>query len=371
MRQNKWLLISLFFVISNLVGQNKFHFEFEMDSLEIKVGESKQIKIKLLNKDGKLAQNPFFISGARKSLSVSPRISDSTGVAIVTVKAHKPGRLRLSTRSITVKRDDRIRDNIIVNVPYPPLDKIVFNKTPNKLYVGTITEFLVEVFDISGLTRENLDVELTSSKKSVADFDAFGNLETKKPGRVTITAKAEGINESFKVSVVKNPTRSVKMNIPKTEIRTGDVLHLNGQALDKRQSVINDAPITYTYSGQADYGEFGLPAAGLVTDDGRFVAETSGLYTLTASSGGYSSQATVKVIPRNVKKKVELVGHGLISDVLTADLWIWPGIGKHKGKDFAVTGTWGSNGEAYFWDVSNPDSMIIIDTITVDARSLA
>ena len=370
MRQNKWLLISLFFVISNLVGQNKFHFEFEMDSLEIKVGESKQIKIKLLNKDGKLAQNPFFISGARKSLSVSPRISDSTGVAIVTVKAHKPGRLRLSTRSITVKRDDRIRDNIIVNVPYPPLDKIVFNKTPNKLYVGTITEFLVEVFDISGLTRENLDVELTSSKKSVADFDAFGNLETKKPGRVTITAKAEGINESFKVSVVKNPTRSVKMNIPKTEIRTGDVLHLNGQALDKRQSVINDAPITYTYSGQADYGEFGLPAAGLVTDDGRFVAETSGLYTLTASSGGYSSQATVKVIPRNVKKKVELVGHGLISDVLTADLWIWPGIGKHKGKDFAVTGTWGSNGEAYFWDVSNPDSMIIIDTITVDARTV-
>ena len=59
MRQNKWLLISLFFVISNLVGQNKFHFEFEMDSLEIKVGESKQIKIKLLNKDGILAQNPF------------------------------------------------------------------------------------------------------------------------------------------------------------------------------------------------------------------------------------------------------------------------------------------------------------------------
>ena len=368
------LLFTPFLIITILIGQDenkeKFHFDFEMDSLEIKVGESKQIKIKLLNKDGKLAQNPFFISGARKSLSVSPRISDSTGVAIVTVKAHKPGRLRLSTRSITVKRDDRIRDNIIVNVPYPPLDKIVFNKTPNKLYVGTITEFLVEVFDISGLTRENLDVELTSSKKSVADFDAFGNLETKKPGRVTITAKAEGVNESFKVSVVKNPTRSVKMNIPKAEIRTGDVLHLNGQALDKRQSVINDAPITYTYSGQADYGEFGLPAAGLVTDDGRFVAETSGLYTLTASSGGYSSQATVKVIPRNVKKKVELVGHGLISDVLTADLWIWPGIGKHKGKDFAVTGTWGSNGEAYFWDVSNPDSMIIIDTITVDARTV-
>ena len=39
--------------------------------------------------------------------------------------------------------------------------------------------------------------------------------------------------------------------------------------------------------------------------------------------------------------KIKLVGHGLITDVLTSDLWVWPGVGKHKGKDFAVTGTWG------------------------------
>ena len=54
------------------------------------------------------------------------------------------------------------------------------------------------------------------------------------------------------------------MNPAETEIRTGDVLHLNGQALDKRKSIIKDAPLTYTYSGQANYGEFGLPASGLV-----------------------------------------------------------------------------------------------------------
>ena len=60
----------------------------------------------------------------------------------------------------------------------------------------------------------------------------------------------------------------------------------------------------------------------------------------------------------------------MITDVLTSDLWIWPGIGKHKGKDFAVTGTWGSNGEAYFWDVTDPANMKIIDTVTVDARTV-
>ncbi|MEE1507361.1 MAG: hypothetical protein V1256_10460, partial [Candidatus Neomarinimicrobiota bacterium] len=91
---------------------------------------------------------------------------------------------------------------------------------------------------------------------------------------------------------------------------------------------------------------------------------------LIASSGGYSAQKTIKVVPRDVKKQVKLVGHGLISDVLTGDLWVWAGVDKHEGKDFAVTGTWGSNGEAYFWDVTNPDSMVIIDTITVDARTV-
>ncbi|GIT57032.1 MAG: hypothetical protein Ct9H300mP18_04610 [Candidatus Neomarinimicrobiota bacterium] len=49
-----------------------------------------------------------------------------------------------------------------------------------------------------------------------------------------------------------------------------------------------------------------------------------------------------------MKKQVKLVGHGLISDVLTGDLWVWAGVGKHEGKDFAVTGTWGFNGKLIF-----------------------
>ena len=64
------------------------------------------------------------------------------------------------------------------------------------------------------------------------------------------------------------------------------------------------------------------------------------------------------------------MGHGTVSDVRTSDLWVWPGIGKHKGKDFAVTGTWSANGEAFFWDVTEPEKMHIIDTVTVDARTV-
>jgi len=369
MRKYKLVLLSLFH-ISSVYGQENYKFEFGMDSLIINIGESKEITIKLLDENGKLAQNPFYVFGERKTLSVSPRISDSTGIASVTLKAHKPGRLSLSTRTITVKREDRISANLIINVPSPPLDRIVFNQRPTKLYSGTSTPLSVEVFDEADLKRSELNVKLTSSNKDVAEFDILGNLETKKSGSTTISAKVENLKESFKIRVVKNPARKVTLSLDKEEIRTGDVISLNAKALNRSGRIINDIPITYSYLGQANYGEFGLPAAGLITDDGRFVAETAGLYTLIASSNGYSAQKTIKVVQRDVKKQVKLVGHGLISDVLTGDLWVWAGVDEHEGKDFAVTGTWGSNGEAYFWDVTDPSNMTIIDTITVDARTV-
>ena len=369
MRKYTLVFLSLFH-ISSVFGQEKLHFEFGMDSLIMNVGESKEITIKLLDENGTLAQNPFYVFGERKTLSVSPRISDSTGIASVTLKAHKPGRLSLSTRTITVKREDRIRANLIINVPSPPLDRIVFNQRPSKLYSGTSTPLSVVVFDEADLKRSELNVKLTSSNKNVAEFDILGNLETKKSGSTIISARIGNLKESFKINVVKNPVRKVTLSLDKEEIRTGDVIVLNAKTLNKSGRIIDDIPITYSYHGQADYGEFALPAAGLVTEDGRFVAETAGLYTLIASSNGYSAQKTIKVVPRDVKKQVKLVGHGLISNVLTGDLWVWAGVDKHEGKDFAVTGTWSSNGEAYFWDVTDPSNMTIIDTITVDARTV-
>ena len=52
-----------------------------------------------------------------------------------------------------------------------------------------------------------------------------------------------------------------------------------------------------------------------------------------------------------------MVGHGLVSNVKSGDLWVWPGIGKYKGKDFAATGSIFGDGEAYFWDVSDPKNL--------------
>ena len=226
-----------------------------------------------------------------------------------------------------------------------------------------------DVFDEANLIRKDINIIYSTSDEEIAEFDDFGNLKTKKTGKVILTAKVDELESQLNLDVIKNPIKELTINSSKDKIRTGDVLHFIVNAFDRRKNIIADAPIEYSYKGKADYG-IGFPASAQITLDGRFVAETAGMYTIYASSNGLIVNKTIKVVNRNVGKELKLIGHGLISDVYTSDLWLWPGIGKHEGKDFAVTGTWGANGEAYFWDVTDPSNMTIIDTITVDARTV-
>ena len=350
--------------------KDSLHFVFEPDSLFLHVGETGEVKIKLLNQDNELSNNTFYIYGRpRRTMETKPRMSDSTGVAKVTIKAYKPGKLGLSVRSISSKREDRVMGSMVIQVPYPPLDRIVFNEAKSKVYVGTATNYSTTVFDQAELVRNDAKVELTSSDSDIADFDLYGNLNAKRSGKITVTASVDDISESMNVRVLKNPVRRLTLTAEKDEIRTGDVLHFNASALNRSGRNVDDMPVVFSYTGKAEYG-IGLPASGQITDQGKFVAETSGKYTITAQANGYSVKKHIKVIPRNVRKRVEVVGHGRVSNYNTSDLWVWPGIGKHEGKDFAVTGTHSADGEAYFWDVTDPANMVIIDTIKVDARTV-
>ena len=343
---------------------------FEPDSLTLNVGETGMVTIKLVDAQGNLSNNPFLIYGQpRRSLKTSPRISDSTGFAKVKVQPFKSGDLKLRARSIAVKRTDRVYGSFKVKVPEPKLNKIVFNNLNPELYSNVSFELMVNVYDDANLLRTDHKVTFSSSNTKVARVNKIGILSTYKAGKVIIIATAGDISKEFNLKVVKNPIKNVALSIKNKKIRTGDVEKINAKAYDRRDRLVDDAQIEYSYTGKADYG-IGLPASAQITSDGRFVAETAGIYTVSVSSNGYTKSQSIEVVPRNVSKDIELIGFGLVSNVKTSDLWIWPGIGKHKGKDFAVTGTWGANGEAYFWDVTDPAKMVIIDTITVDARTV-
>ena len=254
----KKYLITIFLVINIGVAQDntedkkeKLKFLFEPDSLSLNIGEEASVLIRLVDSKGNQVKSSFMIRGQRKSLDVKPRISDSTGVAKVSIKVFDAGKLNL--RAIAYDESERTVGTMKVNVPLPPLEKITFVDPTKKVFVGTAVNYAVEVYDKAKILRDNSKVVFTSKNSKVAEFDNFGNLIIKKSGKTTITAKIDDLEESLVVSAKKNPARKIKLDISENEIRTGDVIKLNALVLDGGNKVLDNIPITYSYSGKSIY----------------------------------------------------------------------------------------------------------------------
>ena len=97
------------------------------------------------------------------------------------------------------------------------------------------------------------------------------------------------------------------------------------------------------------------------------MADLPGIYTVVAHTGGVSASTVISVTERGARRHIELVGHGRVRDRATSDLWVWE---APNGRDYAITGTHSAAGHAYIWDVTNPESLEIVDVVRVDARTV-
>lgn len=329
----------------------------EPSNIEMKIDQELQLNATVRNAKGeKLQDEVIFYSRARRSLSVT-----SEGM----VKALKPGTFTVVARTVG-PRAERVSKTIEIQVAYPPINEITFTDKPQRVYSNTTIPISYKVVDTRGFVRENASVELSSSKPDIAAIDSFGRLRALKPGNSIITAKTENVSANWEVEILENPVTAVTIENSVSGVRTGDVIDFNAAAKTASGEVIEDMPLTYSFTSITD-DDLGEGASGQIEDDGRFVANKAGLFTIYAKAGNAIAEKTIRVDARNIQKELQVVGHGLISDVHTSDLWVWEGV---DGRDYAVTGTWGGNGEAYFWDVTDPSNMTIIDTVTVDARTV-
>jgi len=126
-------------------------------------------------------------------------------------------------------------------------------------------------------------------------------------------------------------------------------------------------PVQFGVGGQTAPDIIAAGAAAQIAEDGRFVAERSGTYTVIASAGSHSAARTVSIEPRDVRREVEVVGRGKVLDRHTSDLWIWEGT---DGRDYAITGTWGADGHSYIWDVTDPANIEKVQEVQIDARTV-
>ena len=350
MKTTKSLLIALTFLMTLSLSAQEI--VIKPNNITMEVGDKLSIEAYVM-KDGKKSDAPVRLNFGRR---------DRRNIAIdsnMVITAFNAGTYKMF--AIT----PGARQEFDVTINQPPITEIKIESVPSNIYAGTPVQLKYTATDKTGRNRDDVMIQFSSDDPSIAMVNGFGIVNTSKPGKVSITATAENVTNTLNLNVVENPIVKIELTSDGDQARTGDVFHFEAKALDKKGNVIEDAPITYSFYGVSDNSS--QEASGMIKQDGRFVANQSGIYTVTAACGVASTNKMLKIEARDVARKIEMVGQGSVNDKHTSDFWIWEGV---DGRDYGVTGTWGADGKAYFWDVTDPGNIIRIDSVQVDARTV-
>ena len=338
----------------------------EPDHLTLEIGETHTLVATVRDSAGDIVKDAtvVFYSRARQSVAVNRKGK---------VEARRSGTFTLVVLVPTDPNDKSRRPDamarieITVTVPHLPVERIAFTRLPPKFYVGTRQRLDVEVVDTGGITRQDVDVDYASSDTAVADVDRHGFLTLLEPGTVELSVRAEDAVNTVTIEVESNPVTSLALQASAETARTGDVVMFTAVAKDARGLAVRGMPVQFGVSGETAPTIIAAGAPAMVTLEGRFVAERSGTFTIVATTGSHSATRTIQVRPRDVRRDVEVVGRGPVLDRHSSDLWIWEGTDGH---DYAISGTWGSDGATYIWDVTDPSDIQKIREIHVDARTV-
>ena len=333
--------------------------QIDPPGLTLEVGDSATLTARVRDASGEVLPLPvLFLTRDPRSLIVDPGGR---------VEAYAPGSFTVIARVPGAGRGGGfLAAEIEVFVPFPPLETIEIGGLPETLYSGVLVRPEYRVYDSRDALRDD-DIAFASTDSEVLRVDAFGQLMPGRPGTATLRMAVGNLVEEIPVRVEENPVRTLELAPDRMSARTGDVVRFSAVARDPGGQEIEGLPVFYSIEVHPDRSSPGSPASGLIDQDGRFVAERPGRYTIVANAGARFATSTIEIGPRNVEQRLTVVGRGPVREHHTSDLWVWEGL---DGRDYALTGTWGGNGEAYIWDVTDPEDITRIGEVRVDARTV-
>ena len=329
----------------------------EPAEIAFEAGSAASVAIVALDADGNVVDASLRIRGSRG-------LSHSDGI----LSAATGGDYRLII-SVVLPADATAAPaslSVPVHVSWPAVATVeVGTASAKRLYAGTTIRFEAAAFLSSGNSRPEAHFNWSSSEESVATVDLWGAVTAHAAGSVTISAEFEGVLGTVEIDVRDLTASRLEIRGGSDQIRQGDVLTLEAVAMDGGQA-IHDIPVTWSVFFEPD-DTINAPGAAGIVEDGKFVGEVPGQYTVLATAGDLVARRKFDVRARGVVQDIELVGRGSVSDQRTSDLWIYEGM---DGRDYALTGTWSASGWAFFWDVTNPGAIVKMDSIQVDARTV-
>ena len=329
----------------------------EPAALAIEAGASATVRVTAHDAAGNVLDVPVRVGGARRGLRFNRADGAVTGleagdwelVATYAVEGARPVVLRIP-----------------VTVSWPPIDRVDVRAPGLALYVGTTLRLEATALHANGSERPDAPVSWATSDAGIATVDRFGNVTAHAPGAFVATASAGGATGELAAEAKPLALASLAVEASRANARTGDVVDLALDARDEAGQAVTDAAVDWSYAFVPD-DTIAAPGAAAVVRGGKFVANVPGQYAVLATLGDRTARAVVDVRPREAVHDVELVGRGLVGHVHSSDLWVFEGM---DGRDYAITGTWGGDGWAYFWDVTEPAGPALTDSLQLDARTV-
>ncbi len=335
--------------------------EVNPTALELRVGERRVLEILPLDEAGRLVDDVVFtVWAVGASAWYDVRTSEVEGL----VPGEETLIVRVRRAKIGGPGFDDVRSQAKILVSPAPVARIEVQgpTAPLPLYAGTWQRLSARAFS-AYQPREDVEIRWESSDPDVVRISDHGVAYAGEPGKARLTASSEGVNESIEVRVVANPIRRLRIEPRLSSASIGDVVHLSAVAEDGDGRPVGDAPVVWSVAGLS--AQSSPPHSAYLDDEGAFVAYEPGLFHVNATIGSLSATAEIMATPRPPRRDVTLVAHGVVPNgQSTTDLWIFEG---GDGRDYAYTGTYSGN-LMYAWDVTEPSSPAITDSLSFDGR---
>lgn len=264
--------------------------------------------------------------------------SAATGRLPVTVIASVPG---------TAPKTERIE---VAMVPGPAA-RIAIDQLPPTLVVGQQIALHGTAYSRHDDPREDR-LTWRSSAPQIARAGSDGMLTAVSPGQAVITASSGSATAQFRITISRSGIATMKLTPSSSDAKTGDVIQFALDVRDAKGAAI--AGLTPTWSL--------APGRGMVTPEGKFVGYDAGSYTVMATLGGHSAQATVRLTPRDVRRPAEVVGRLPRIAFSTEEVWVHP-----NGRNLYL-GTGGGGDRMYAIDISDPANPVVTDSLMANTR---
>jgi hypothetical protein len=256
-----------------------------------------------------------------------------------------------------------VSERIEVRIVAGPATAITVRPAVTKLLAGQRLRLDATALTATGDAREDV-VRWATSNARVVTVDE-GVLTALAPGEATITASvgtgaasmtatARTVESKLAVQVIPATGITASLTPEKAQARQGDVVRFALNVRDANGNAVTGLTPSWTFS----------PGHGAIDEDGAFVGNTAGRYSVSANLGARSADAVVTLSARDVRRPTTVVGRLPRKEFHSSEVWVHPD-GKH-----AYLGTTLGGDRIYAIDVSNPGKPVITDSIMANSRSM-